>query len=106
MSKLQIQRLRDAGPDGWHMRFSGERDDFMELVSDLKYEGCRWDREALGGRGAWVIEHSTLLLFNDRFTNLQQCLEREQRRRELASPEHQTANKARIAQEDVEDVPF
>jgi hypothetical protein len=34
-------------------------------------------------RGAWTLEHSTLLMFKERFDNLDQCLEREQLRQKV-----------------------
>jgi hypothetical protein len=84
MGKLHITRLRDAGPDGWHVRFAGETEDFRALVEDLKWEGARWNPDAMGaGRGAWTVEHSTLLMLKERFDNLEQCLEREQLRQKV-----------------------
>jgi len=102
MSKLIIQRLRDAGSEGWHMRFGGDPEDFREMVSDLKWEGCRWDPAAFEGRGAWSIPHSTLLMFSDRFTNVQASIEREQRRRTYTGGKSAEQAKERS----IDDVPF
>jgi hypothetical protein len=112
MGKLHITRLRDAGSDGWHMRFAGEHDDFVALIDDLKWEGARWNPDAMGvGRGAWTVEHSTLLLFKDRFDNLDQCLEREQLRQKLEQQRQALATAEQKRREqgierDINEVPF
>jgi len=104
-NKLHISRLEDAGADGWHMRFScEEKADFDEMVEQLKWEGCHWERTAFNGRGAWIVEHSVLLLLKERFDNVEACIERVKQRQKL----QQAAQARELAgkQRDINEVPF
>lgn len=111
MGKLRILRLRYVGSGCWAVRFGGERDDFTAMVDDLKWAGCRWNPEALGGRGAWMMGYGALLIFKDRFENLEQCLEREQLRQKLEQQRQALATIEQRQHElgierDINEVPF
>ncbi len=100
MSKLRILRLRDIGSDYWALRFGGERDDFMDMVRDLKAHYVRWNPDAFGKeRGGWIVSDGILRTYRDRFENYQQCIEREQRRQALA-------DRTNFYTRDVNEVPF
>lgn len=112
MGKLHITRLRDAGPDGWHVRFSGEKEDFVALIDELKWEGARWNPDAMGaGRGAWTVDDATLRSLSSRFDNLEQCFEREQLRQKLEQQRQALAiaeqrRREQGIERDINEVPF
>src|SRR5467141_40395 len=73
MSKLHIDFIERDAFDTWAIRFSGDNKAFMDLIGHFHKEGIehtRWESEACDGKGAWIIDDSVLIRYDNWFDNL------------------------------------